>query len=146
MWNFSLSLLFKLNGELTTINDRVSNYSVTATRLENQLRSMEAKYEEELKNEKRKNELNKKYAEMKSEQDKLSDQIAPLNQRIEKKDSEKTRARKLAEDDESQYQSTLSSFNNDATALQNIVDSIEDYEKSKSQDLSLIHIWRCRRT
>jgi len=124
----------KLNGELTTINDRVSNYSVTATRLENQLRSMEAKYEEELKNEKRKNELNKKYAEMKSEQDKLSDQIAPLNQRIEKKDSEKTRARKLAEDDESQYQSTLSSFNNDATALQNIVDSIEDYEKSKSQD------------
>jgi predicted nucleic acid-binding Zn-ribbon protein len=124
----------KLNAELTTINDRVSNYSITATRLENQLRSMEAKYEEELKNDERKDELNKKYAEMKAEQDTLSNQIAPLNQRIETKDSYKTRARKLAEEEENRFSSTLASFNNDVTALQNIVDSIEDYDKSNSQD------------
>jgi len=124
----------KLNAELTNINDRVSNCSITATRLENQLRSMEVKYEEELKNEKRKNELNEKYADMKAEQDKISGQIAPLNQRMIQKESLKSRTRKHAQDEDNRISSTLASFKNDVTALQNIVDSIEEYEKSSSQD------------
>ena len=124
----------KLNAELTTINDNVTNYSVSATRFETQLRGMEAKYEEELKNDERKDELNKKYAKMKAEQDTLFNQIAPLQQRIQKKESDKDRARKLAEDEENSFSSTLNSFNNDVTALQSIVDSIEDYDKTNSQD------------
>lgn len=37
----------QLNTEMSAINDRVANYSLAATRLEDQLRSMQAKYEEE---------------------------------------------------------------------------------------------------
>jgi prefoldin subunit 5 len=37
----------QLNTEMSAINDRVASYSQTATRLENNFRSMEAKYEEE---------------------------------------------------------------------------------------------------
>merc|ERR1712238_549661 len=92
------------------------------------------KYEEELKNEKRKNELNEKYADMKAEQDKISGQIAPLNQRMIQKESLKSRTRKHAQDEDNRISSTLASFKNDVTALQNIVDSIEEYEKSSSQD------------
>jgi DNA repair protein RAD50 len=64
----------------------------------------------------------------------LSDQIAPLNQRIEAKEGQKSRARRLAEEEEMRISSTSTAFNNDVTALQNIVDSIEEYEKSNSQD------------
>ena len=61
----------KLNTELTSINERVSNTSTTATRLEGQFKKMESKYEEQLKLEERTNELNKKFAERKLEQDKV---------------------------------------------------------------------------
>ena len=61
----------KLNMELATVNDRVLNFSKTATRLEDQLKKMESKYEEQLKLEERANELNKKFAERKLEQDKV---------------------------------------------------------------------------
>lgn len=37
----------QLNTEMSAINDRVASFSQTATRLETQLRNMEAKYEEE---------------------------------------------------------------------------------------------------
>ena len=53
------------------MNDRVLNFSKTATRLEDQLKKMESKYEEQLKLEERANELNKKFAERKHEQDKV---------------------------------------------------------------------------
>ena len=61
----------KLNMELATVNDRVLNFSKTATRLEDQFKKMESKYEEQLKLEERTNELNKRFAERKQEQDKV---------------------------------------------------------------------------
>ena len=64
----------------------------------------------------------------------LSEQIAPLNQRIEAKESQKGRARKLAEEEEKRISSTLTAFNHDVSGLQNIVDSIEEYDKSNSGD------------
>ena len=64
----------------------------------------------------------------------LSEQIAPLNQRIEAKESQKNRARKLAEEEEKRITSTLSEFNNDVSSLQNIVDAIDEYVKSNSGD------------
>lgn len=57
-----------------------------------------------------------------------------MNQRIEAKESQKSRARRLSEEEEKRIFSTLTAFNNDVTALQNVVDSIEEYEKSNSQD------------
>ena len=64
----------------------------------------------------------------------LSEQIAPLNQRIEAKESQKNRARKLAEEEEKRITSTLAAFNIDVTGLRNIVDLIDEYEKSNSQE------------
>lgn len=64
----------------------------------------------------------------------LSEQIVPLNQRIEAKESQKSRARRLAEEEENRITSTLAAFNNDITALQNIVDAINEYERSNSED------------
>ena len=71
VWQWTVDKITKLNTELTTINERVHNFSVTATRLEDQLKKMESKYEEGLKLGERIDELNKKVAEGKNEQDKV---------------------------------------------------------------------------
>ena len=64
----------------------------------------------------------------------LSEQIAPLNQRIDAKEDQKKRARKLAEEEENRISTTVSHFNEDVAALNSIVDSIQNYEKSNSQN------------
>lgn len=69
--NGNVEKITKLNMELATVNDRVLNFSKTATRLEDQLKKMESKYEEQLKLEERTTELNRKFAERKQEQDKV---------------------------------------------------------------------------
>ncbi len=77
-WNDgNIEKITKLNMELATVNDRVMNFSKTATRLEDQFKKMESKYEEQLKLEERTNELNKRFAERKQEQDKVR-RVAPI--------------------------------------------------------------------
>lgn len=119
---------------MRTIVDSISHFSAAANRLESQLKSMEAKYEEELRNEERKTELQKSYTEIKREQEKLSGQIAPLNQRIDAKNNQKRKARKLAEEEEARFSDTLSSFNNDRSSLNQVIASIEEYLNSNSQE------------
>ena len=60
-----------LNKEQTNLNDHVQKCAKTASLLEENLKKMESKYEEQTKMEDRMNELNKKFAERKHEQDKV---------------------------------------------------------------------------
>jgi chromosome segregation ATPase len=62
-----------LNKEMSDINERVSSLSSKATKLEDDVRRMQEKYDEDLKLEERKTELTKKYAELKNEQDKVGE-------------------------------------------------------------------------
>jgi DNA repair protein RAD50 len=64
----------------------------------------------------------------------LSEQIAPLNQRIETKEKEKIRMRNLAEEEEKTITEALNAFNNGVGSLRDIVHSIDDYNASNSGD------------
>jgi DNA repair protein RAD50 len=64
----------------------------------------------------------------------LSEQIAPLNQRIEMKEKEKVRMRNLAEEEEKSITDTLNSFLNAVGSLREIVNSIDEYNASNSAD------------
>jgi chromosome segregation ATPase len=61
-----------LNKEMSKINDDVASLSQTATRLETNYRNMQEKYNEELKMEERKSELNIMYADLKTEYEQVS--------------------------------------------------------------------------
>ena len=62
----------KLNAELASINDRVQQASANAARLEDNLKKMESKYEQQLKDEQERAELQKKFVEKMQEHDKVS--------------------------------------------------------------------------
>ena len=61
-----------LNKELAALNDRVHHFSTTATRLEEQSKKMESKYEEQLKLQEKLAELRRKKDQMIVEQTKVS--------------------------------------------------------------------------
>jgi chromosome segregation ATPase len=60
-----------LNKEMSKLNDEVSSHAQTATRLEGIYRSMQEKYDEDLKLEDRKNELISRSAELKTEHEQV---------------------------------------------------------------------------
>lgn len=57
----------------------------------------------------------------------LSEQIAPLNHRVDMKEKEKIRMRNLAEEEEKSITDTLNSFNGGVRSLREIVHSIDEY-------------------
>jgi chromosome segregation ATPase len=61
-----------LNKEMSKINDDVSSLAQTATRLENNYRTMQEKFNEEVKMEEKKTELATTYADLKSEYEQVS--------------------------------------------------------------------------
>ena len=67
-----LEKITDLNKELASINDRVHHFSTTATRLEEQSKKMESKYEEQLKLQEKLAELRRKKDQMIVEQTKVS--------------------------------------------------------------------------
>lgn len=66
----------------------------------------------------------------------LADQIAPIQTKRRKKESEKQRSRSLATDEEQKLLSTISNFDGDVQILRDIVKQINHYtDSTKAQEL-----------
>jgi hypothetical protein len=61
---------------------------------------------------------------------KLSDQVAPLQQKKKKKESEKERVRILGAGEEESHQSTLSAFKSEIESLQQLTEHINSFSNS----------------
>mmetsp|Transcript_31649 Transcript_31649/g.76800 ORF Transcript_31649/g.76800 Transcript_31649/m.76800 type:complete len:1417 (+) Transcript_31649:548-4798(+) len=117
-----------LNQELSDLVQKNTALAEIASRKETMLQKMKEKYEEELKAQEKMNQIQKTLADNTAKKDKASGEIAPLQNKIKKKESERDSMRNMLGDDEKNIADTLTGFKDMVKSIKQVVDQIKDFE------------------
>lgn len=123
----------RLNKEMSTLNNRINNVSIQAQRMEKLAREKEEKFAKDQELAERKIVLNNKIDSFVTEDRKLKEDIAPIRNKMRKKEEEKKTMRKLSLEEEGRASDTFNSFVAAVKGLKELAIQIDEYQDSSNE-------------